>query len=550
MDRSISIFMVFNKLDGSMTMEYQGLKVVKNEILTVIMRKCDEDINLDSMKTNEMALRCNGLVIQQAGYENWKIYSDPFCSIPLYFVELKDKILLSSSPDLLIDYSLSRLDPVGFWETVLFGCGVWMRTPFRELNQLPAASCLDIGKNITVRRYWDFCVAENNHQSCNKRNWVAELDSILSKQFSPYQDQNLVFGLSGGLDSRITALYLAGAARYRDNIFPFTYASASNSYEYRYAKETASVLGLADPMFFQLKPSQYIEALGYLPKETAGQIGNDHSHICSCLQRIGSNKSDHPLHISTYYSDAIFGWDCGEITLKKTELSSLYMTVENLQWLCEDVRTGILADIENALGGVEHANCFSNIDEFRYVAERNPRFHMALAFVQSQFMVTDIPFANYELLRFILSAPVELRKRKRILDELLYFKNPRLASLKNCSSREYFYGSNNLMPTRGIRGSAEYLAFRLFNAINTFLIAASGGSVSFSSPYQTENLQSILRGSLRKLLLDSLAEPKIAAMLGPDCQRWLARCPIVERHLSEKFQILNIGSLLQGKDGV
>jgi len=58
----------------------------------------------------------------------------------------------------------------------------------------------------------------------------------------------------------------------------------------------------------------------------------------------------------------------------------------------------------------------SSLNEFKYVAERHPRFHSPLAFVQSQFLPTELPFIDIDVMSMAMSAPRSFRAYKGILD--------------------------------------------------------------------------------------------------------------------------------------
>jgi len=118
-------------------------------------------------------------------------------------------------------------------------------------------------------------------------------------------------GLSGSTDSRLAAHYLSKNKRSSSDIRLVTYAAHPNSIEYRYAREVASTLGLDAPHLHLLKDEHYINALEYLPQWTAGQINNQHCHLSSYLKE-ADLAGENIVHLSNYYTDALFGFACGE----------------------------------------------------------------------------------------------------------------------------------------------------------------------------------------------------------------------------------------------
>jgi hypothetical protein len=346
------------------------------------------------------------------------------------------------------------------------------------------------------------------------------------------------------MDSRVSAFYLAGLGLDATRIRLFTFASSLSSYEVRFGAEVAGVLGYSLPDVFLLRDSHYAHALDYLPVWTAGQIGNNHCHIAEYLSQHAGSFSRNTRHVSTYYSDALFGWECtgirGDLTVNA---SVTYKKVQDYPDIPADIREQILNDIQLSLKDAEAARGLSDVTEYRYLTERHGKFHMPLAFVQSQFVPTSSPFADFDLLSYVLSIPLQLRKRKRILDELLRLKAPALATIGNSSSREYFYGANSMMVRRGLQGRLRFLQFRLLNAVNGVANHLTAGRVQLSNPFQTEELGGLYKRHYEALLAAAAEESRLSEYLPPQVLRTILQPRLRERYLAEKFQILNIISL-------
>lgn len=171
---------------------------------------------------------------------------------------------------------------------------------------------------------------------------------------------------------------------------------------------------------------------------------------------------------------------------------------------------------------------------------------MALAFVQSQFMRTVTPFADYDLLIYMLKVPLSLRRRKRIIDELLKIKNPNLFDIKNCSSREYFYHGNDLLPKRGLRGRFAYYRFRILNALSVCLSFLTEGRYIVTNPFQTEELDATYRRLYNKKLRESVKIQKITGLLTQSNLDISAFCKdkLREGYIEEKYQLINLARLI------
>lgn len=534
---------VYDKRTKRSETEVSGLFRRDGETVTVISAEPLAQDFPESVPGRELALRCKGIVIERNLEGSTLVYNDPFCTIPVYFREERDQIVVTSSPQRVVSYQGAPLDPVGFWETVIFGTGVWTRTPFQGLRSLPSACRLALDKEAEVTRYWNFGGGPSGEK--DERGAVEGLDALLSRKFERFGGQKVVLGLSGGMDSRLAALYLHNVVP-PENVRLFTFAVSSASNEFRYAKEVAKALGWFPPELFLLKDVHYREGLEYLPYWTAGQIGNNHCHIAQYLRRAAPGFGPDPVHLSTYYTDALLGWECnGELGDLGVESAAIYRKALTHPWLSEQIREEILADISLSLKDASGSSGFSSAVEFGYVTERHPRFHLALAFAQSQFMGTVTPFADFELLEFIRAVPLGLRRRKRIIDALIAYRRPKLLEIGNSSSREYFYGSNNLMLKRGWGGKLNYFRFRLLNALNDCSVLLTGKCV-VENPFQTEEPVAVYRRRYARLLKEVVQSGPISELLlgGRVENDELTAPKLREKNIAEKYQLVNLAQIL------
>jgi hypothetical protein len=543
--QKLRLVIVFNKRTNELTIDVAGLVLQTGGEITIISSEENRGASSHvSISARDQALRCKGVLIEQSKKGHTCIYSDPFCTIPVYFEDRGEEIFIASSPNLIIDYSKSVIDPVGFWENVVFGTGIWTRTPFLGLFQLPSACCLELDRNANVSRYWNFTNEPSaNDTDKDNHQWLTGLDSLLTEKFQCYHNRKLVMGLSGGMDSRLAALYLSVVEAAPENIHFFTYAATPVSYEFKYAKHVSSALDFYPPELFVLNDAQYEEALEFMPFWTAGQIGNNHSHIVQYLKHMTDKGG---THLSTYYSDALFGWECDGVPSEmNVKLSTIYQKAITHPWVPDVIREQMRCDIQESLKGATETSGLSNMDEFRYISERTPKFHMALAFVQSQFVQTVTPFADYDLLKYILTVPLALRKQKRVVDELIEYKNPRLSRVNNCSSREYFYGKNNLLVTRGLEGRVKYLHFRMLNALNAWSVFLANGKNLLQNPFQTEELGALYKRVFSNKMLEGLQVLGDSGVFGQctDFEKF-SGSKVRERYLSEKYQLLNFAHLV------
>jgi asparagine synthetase B (glutamine-hydrolysing) len=244
--------------------------------------------NFQYSKVKTFDIKQNG--IQVIEDENkLEIYNDPFRTIPLFITkDENDKLIIFSNFDdfYKMENVDKTIDEAGFWEIVLFASGLWTRTLYKYVEQMPAASKIVIDKNTNeykIERYWDFDIKEDKSiDSIEKaaKGLYDKLDSIFSKLD---RNQKYIMGISGGMDSCITLAFLSKYIP-KENLELFTYGFDERLLEYKYACEVAEALGYNKPKFHKLTKESYENAMNYLPQMSGGQIGINHCHITSFLR--------------------------------------------------------------------------------------------------------------------------------------------------------------------------------------------------------------------------------------------------------------------------
>lgn len=399
--------------------------------------------NFKRINTDKFDIKINGIQIIESE-KTIEIYNDPFRTVPLFITRrISDNglILFSNFEEFYrLEHVDKAVDQTGFWEIVLFGSALWTRTLYKKVNQMPGASRIIIEKSANsyrIERYWGFNVEVDS--AINSIDKAADgLHEKLDNIFSKFEkSQRYVMGLSGGLDSRMTLAFLS---RYvpKSNIELFTFGFSREVLEYQYAQEVARVLGFRPPKFHPISTGAYERAIEYLPQKSGGQIAINHCHIIDYLRTNRDNLKD-KVHISTYYSDAIFGWDC--IAEKKNESiqhSGYFKSLEKNPIINKATLDEITRDIENSLSMYDAKYNYSKCDEYKYLCERNQKFHIYLASIQNQFAPTVLPYANYELLQYCLSLPIEYRANKNTVEYTInkFFKDISSEYLNNISSRD------------------------------------------------------------------------------------------------------------------
>lgn len=489
--------------------------------------------------------------LQQVVDEHYiKIYNDPFGSMPLFMAKtIDDKYFLFSDFRSCFsrkDIALS-VDKAGFWEIVLFGTPVWSRTLFKNIYQLPAGSELEISKktgHFKISRYWDFNVYVNN--KLTEKSALAGLHEHLLRIFSGLsQSQQYVMGLSAGLDSRLSIAYLSQLIP-RESLSTFTFGYSPRLLEYQQAIKVAKAYGFSEPVFHQLTPASYLSSLSMLSKMTAGQIGMLHCHICDYLKN--NAFSEGVVQLSNYYTDALFGY---ATSVDKTEMGveedGFFRTAYNCEYIDSNTREEILGDIENVFNMFSVDANFSSSFEYRYLTERTPKFHSLLAFTQGHFLPTVMPYADLELMEFMVSVPHKFKAHKQMLDKLQerYFQKHQ-AGFTVVSSRG-FQKVGKTTKYDSAKRLFNQKAFKALNCANAGLRAVTQGRIQILNVYQTEEQDRVMRRDFATILKTSLEYLHDANLIDDKAFAHFGRIPL-RGGVGCRGSIIDIATLLTTLD--
>jgi len=502
--------------------------------------------NIKYLKTEKFNIKQNGIQIIE-DENKIEIYNDPFRTIPLFVTKNQNNkiILFSNFEDF---YALENIDEsideIGFWEVILFGSGLWDRTLYKNVKQMPAASKIIINKNTSeydIIRYWHFDIKEDkNIDSIEKaaEGLFNRLDSIFSKLD---REKKYVMGISGGMDSRITLAFLSKYIP-KENLELFTYGFDDRLLEYKYACEIASALGYNKPKFHKLSIESYIKAMDYLPQETGGQIGINHSHI---LDYTRNTKLNTHLQISNYFSDALFGFDC--TSPKKTEnISNNYYSeiIQNVNYLNTEIKEEMIKDANKIFMGFNNQSNFSSISEYKYLTERNQKFHSHLSYVQNSYLV----LADFDLLTYMVAMPIKYREQKKLIDFILdnYFEEVSTNKFKNISSRDFNGVSPGFTIDNKIEGLIEWYNFKFINRANAILRVVTKGYIQLFNKFQTEEQERLLYRDLHKELKESTAKfVKLKLMTTEQKLQW-DKLPIRSNGINERYCLISLSKLVKG----
>jgi len=494
-------------------------------------------------RVDDFNIKQNGIQVIETE-EQIEIYNDPFRTIPLFVTKDKknELVIFSNFEDFYKMENVDKtIDEVGFWEIVLFGSGLWMRTLYKSVEQMPSASKIVIDKNSNsykIERYWDFDIEEDKSIDTIEKaahGLYDRLDTIFSKLD---KTQKYVMGMSGGMDSRITLAFLSKYIP-KENLELFTYGFDERLLEYKYACEVSEALGYNKPKFHKLTKDSYKKAMEYLPQMSGGQIGINHCHILDFLR---NNDVKNCKQISNYFSDALFGYDC-TFPKKDENISENYYSqyLNKITYLPDTIKESILLDANNIFMNFTKESNFSSLSEYRYLTERNQKFHSYLAYVQK----SDLVLANYDLLNYMLSVPIEFREQKKLVDIILdkNFTIIDSKSVKNISSRDFNGVSSGFTLENKFSAFVEWYNFKFLNRANAVFRLLTKGYIQLFNKYQTEEQDRLLYRDFYDELKNATSKYVEVGLMTKEQKQLWDKLPLKSGGVGERYYLISLGKL-------
>lgn len=479
-----------------------------------------------------------------------EIYVDPFRTIPL-FITTDTTGHHHIFSDFSTFYALKNIDKTidktGYWQNILMGGCVHTRTLYKNTKQLPGAHKLIVNhtdNTYKIDRYWDFSVQKDPTITKEKmlEGMFTRLDAMAKKFADNAQKSNTHYtlGMSGGMDCRLLIAFLSRHLK-TDALTPFTFGFDERILEYQYAKEVAHTCGFTNTLFHKLDASSYRNALTHMPQQSGGQIGINHCHILDFLKTNAQQNllPKNTQHISTYYTDAILGWDARYPKNIPTNLADNFYThvTQAYPFLPEKVKEEMIQDGLNVFTPVvKPTTNMSCLPEYKYVTERHQKFHLHLAYMQGHHMPMHIPFADYDLLTYALSVPAQFRANKHWVDDIFAQYFPKIAKIKDVSSR-FQWGAN-------YSSKREWAHFKALNAANSIIRPLSGGRTELYNPYQTEEADRILRRHFHTDLKSATQKAVLHGLMDTKTKHMFDKLPWRSRGISERLNLISNAALL------
>lgn len=492
----------------------------------------------------EVCKKNKGIAIKRTK-EKIEIYNDPFCSVPVYVGKCNNKIFVTSEFRDFCENSSVHPDKVGIYETMLYGSGVYDRTIIEEIKQLPAACKVTIfpTNEWTIEPYWNFDILLNEDiKSMDMA--VEKTYECLTNIFIKYKDKKIIMGLSGGLDSRLSACMLSENLC-KENIEFFTFGYSKYIKEFKIAKKVTQTLDMPKPRFLKLTKDDYLNA-ECVAQNTGGQIGINHSHMYMCIKKYGDVRDK--IFISNYYSDAVMGWEANEQSSKFDIKDSHYY--EKLHYNNLKIEPQIVEEINKDLQKIgkrfpKQGN-FSGINEFIYVIERNTKFHVRLSALCNELMTIELPYADYNLLECVLSLPIKYRAEKKIEKEIIERK---FFSAKDISSRRYSERGETTEKEYSVAEKIFYMfgyyRMRITNLVNVTLAKFTGSRVQIINPYLTENQTVVLNRYLYSDYLETLKYLKDKKLIEEGLRQTIENKEFRTKNTGLKYTLIGLQKTLK-----
>jgi len=491
------------KSDGTNKMINRNMKIFNQKSSTVLSLLHDSfEINLSST-SDEIAMNINGIVIEEDD-DQYKIYTDPFGSIPLFYCKHNNGIFISSDIRSCLELVYDgNIDLTGFWELIKFGICLGTRTLYQKVKQIPGASYLTVKKRTSeksISGYWDYYVPANSDLS-SMTDTIGHLDALINKtierKISKSNYENYVMGISGGLDSRSSLNYFSQHIS-TEQIKLFTFGANEKTLEYQYAKQLTAQCNISPPVFIKLNDHAYTESLNDLSTHTAGHINLMHGHISYCLNHY-FNKVNNACQLSNYWSDAIFGYSCinpsEDFKVGFKKMSNDIQADKNIP---KEIRYNIIEDLtmvfKRCCGNAKVHNNYSSFFEYFYSTEKNVKFHSNLLYNQSSIVPALALYTDIDLFKFMLSVPIKYRKGKYILAQLIdtvsIFKGKGIGDI---SSRDFNHATNKLDWS-----NFDGFKFKSINRLNIIFDILTSGKFRLNNKQLTEDIQGVYHRLFRK----------------------------------------------------
>lgn len=522
------------------------------EISNGILLSFFKNEKLYHLSRKEFLLNMKGVFVEEKDNYNI-IYTDIFRTIPLYYTQF-DKALYIFSDFITIKKYIpisEELDLTGFWEYLLFGNGVFNRTIYSNIKQFPTAGRLTIkDKKVKLDYYYDFNIYENKKYSKLSSDEIVTISTTLFANLFKSElydiSKEFTLGLSGGMDSRLAFSLLKELDLINKTNY-FTYGYDEKILESKIAQDLLKLENIQSWSFHKLTNKSYQKAFEYFPEFTAASISSSHVHM---YDYISQNKIKNL--ISTYYSDAVFGYSTSKEKQNDSWLDVDYFKILDkfTSTIPVEIQNIIKDDIRKSLQNYDPKSNYSSINEYKYIVERNPKFHMNLLHLQSQLTENNLsPFANYEILKFMMELPLKYRYDKQLVRNIIRKINPNyIEEIEDTSNQRVYFKKNIKNIIHNIIHNSKALPLLGIKLINICLFKISKGRLYIFDKYSTELHSNILAKNYNNQLKEALEYFLLQEIINKEFYLQMLNIPSYGTQTAIRFEIIDLYLLIKGQN--
>jgi asparagine synthetase B (glutamine-hydrolysing) len=431
-----------------------------------------------------------------------EIITDVFGTTPVFFDEINETISNDLRQINSNDNLSTKIDFPGFWESVIYDYSFLSRTLNKGIIQVPGGSIFHFDYcsrkwSITRWNYFDI----SNFVGVS-RDLLDLIDKRLTKICSNIWEKLPVGGkillpLSGGLDSRLLALYLILTGDPK-RIKAVTFGFSKKSYEYKIAKQVCENLQITDHTFHALPRDIYPEITQDYWQLWRGCLSVTHAHLFSYLK---NNSNENNIIVTGFMADPIAGYAASQrqspdVPLESCNVFKKLIFHANELRIDQSINDTIIADLITIYNEWKNNCHYIGFDEYIYLTQRQPKTFSLLLYSYKNYCEVSAPFSDPALVSLFMSAPFDLRKDKKIIRMLLNLRKPTLANIEDVSSAiSKDYNITNISSASRRKRSSRFAVL---------LSVITNDSIKYFSPYWTEDLYNAFRCECRNDILATL----------------------------------------------
>jgi hypothetical protein len=427
------------------------------------------------------------------------------------------------------------LDETAFWEAFIWDMPLGNRTLDRNVEFLPPGSrfTVDRERRLLTRYPIDRKEAAPVHSGpvAIVERIDRRLQQVCNELVASLQPgEKLLLPLSGGLDGRLLATYLARTGISPKRIEVVTFAFDRSSREYSLASAVSRHLGLGEHHFHEVRRDSYTAHADDFWRTWRGVLSVIHGHLYGFLKKVGGQYA---VVVSGLFGDAVAGFMArppqSTGPLSSTSAFAQMNRFDLAMSLPARVRSEIVSDLQAIYDDWLHLGRSIEFDEFMYFRQRQPKTFGPLLTTYRRLLPVSTPYLDPEIIDLFLSCPFELRHEKRVSRALLQRRDAALAELPDVSTA---FSTLNTT-TRARRVLATWFA-----RASTTMAILTMDRLRWFNPYATEDVFTAMRRECRESVLHVLAGLRRAGVLSSRQELLFQHKPTLSSEASRHARLL------------